>query len=99
MELLKIESCRADCLGTKFSICCISSQCSMNVSFYSTDKRNRAFDVNKKSVVVSRMIFKGHTGLSKFCSIMGLLSPIVKSQFVKHIKYFEDKAFELRDEN
>ena len=45
------------------------------------------------------MIGKGHTGLSQFCSILGLLSPIVKSQFVQHVKYLKKKAFELRDKN
>ena len=45
------------------------------------------------------MIGKGHIGLSKFCIILGLSSPIVKSQFVEHISYLEQKAFELRDKN
>ena len=86
VELLEIESCRAG-LGTKFSAWCVNSQCSMNESFYPTNKMNRVSEVNKKSVLASRMIGKGHTGLSKFCSILGgLLSPIVKSQFVKHVK-------------
>ena len=98
VKLLEIESCRAG-LGTKFSIWCVNSQCSMNESFYSTNKTNRVFDVNKKSVLASRIISKEHTGLSKFCSILGLSSPIVKSQFVKHVKYLEEKVFESRDEN
>ena len=68
-------------------------------SFYSTNKTNRVFDVNKKSVIASRMIGKGRNGLSKFCSILGLSFPIAKSQFVEHVKYLEEKAFELRDEN
>ena len=85
IELLEIESCWTG-LGTKISIWCINSQCSMNESFYSTNKTNRVFDVNKKSVLASRIIGKGHAGLSKFCSTLGLSSPIVKSQFVEHVK-------------
>ena len=38
-------------------------------------------------------------GLSKFCSALGLSSPIVKTQFIEHVKYLEEEAFELRDEN
>ena len=45
------------------------------------------------------MIGKGRNGLSKFCSILGLSFPIAKSQFVEHVKYLEEKAFELRVEN
>ena len=45
------------------------------------------------------MIGKGHTALLKFCSILGLSSPIVKSQFVTHVKDLEEKAFDLREEN
>ena len=78
LKLLEIGSCRAG-LGTKFSIQSVNSQCLMNQSFYSTNKTNQVFDVNKKSVIASRMISTGHTGLSKLCSILGLLSPIVKS--------------------
>ena len=45
------------------------------------------------------MIGKRRNGLSKFCSTLGLSFPIAKSQFVKHVKYLEEKTFELRDEN
>ena len=38
-------------------------------------------------------------GLLKFCSALGLSSPIVKTQFVEHVKHLEEEAFELRDEN
>ena len=42
------------------------------------------------------MISKGHTRLSKF---LGLSFHIVKSQFVEHVMYLKEKAFELRNEN
>ena len=45
------------------------------------------------------MISKGHTRLSKFCIILGLSFHIVRSQFVEHVMYLKEKAFELRNEN
>ena len=89
MELLEIESCRAG-LGAKFSIWCINSQCSINESFYSKNKTNRVFDVNKKSVR-TYWVFK----ILQYFAV----SPIVKFKFVEHVKYLEEKAFELRNEN
>ena len=86
-------------MRTKFSIWWVNSQSSMNESFYSTNKTSWVFDVNKKSVLELHMIGKRHNGLSKVCSILGLWSPIVKSQLLKHVKYLEEKAFELQDEH
>ena len=65
VELIEIGSCRAG-LGTKFSIWCINSQCSMNESFYSTNKTSQVFDVNKKSVSASRMSVKDILGCQNF---------------------------------
>ena len=84
VELLEIESCRAG-LGAKFSIWCINSQCSINESFYSKNKTNRVFDVNKKSVR-TYWVFK----ILQYFAV----SPIVKFKFVEHVKYLEEKAFE-----
>ena len=52
-------------LGTKFSLRCLNPNCDIEESFYSTDKTNRVYDVNQKSVLASRVIGKGRTGLLK----------------------------------
>ena len=86
-------------LGTKFSLRCLNPNCDIEKSFHSTDKTNRVYDVNKKSVLELRVIGKGRTGLLKLCSVLGLSSPVAKSRFTEHLKVFEEKAFILRDEN
>ena len=85
--------------GTKFSLRCLNPNCDIEKSFHSTDKINRVYNVNKKSVLESRVIGKGRTGLLKLCSVLGLSSPVAKSRFTEHLKVFEEKAFILRDEN
>ena len=98
LELVELVNFRAG-LGTKFSLRCLNLNCDIEESFYSTDKTNRVYDVNKKSVLASRVIGKGSTGLLKLCSVLGLSSPVAKSRFTEHLKVFEEKAFMLHDEN
>ena len=98
LELVELVNFRAG-LGTKFSLRCLNLNCDIEESFYSTVKTNRVYDVNIKSVLASRVIGKGRTGLLKLCSVLGLSSPIAKSRFTEHWKVFEEKAFMLHDEN
>ena len=60
---------------------------------------NRVYDLTKKVFLISRVIGKGHTGLLKLSSVLGLSSPVAKSHFTEHLKVFEEKAFILLDEN
>ena len=64
LELVALVNFRAG-LGTKFSLRCLNANCDIEESFYSTDKTNTVYDVNKKSVLASRVIGKGSTGLLK----------------------------------
>ena len=98
LELVELVNFRAG-LGTKFSLRCFNSNCNLEESFYSTDKTNREYDVNKKSVLASRVISKRRTGLLQPCSVLGLSSPVAKFRFMEHLKVFEEKAFLLCDAN
>ena len=98
LELVELVNVRAG-LGTKFSLRCFNSNCDLEESFYSTDKTNREYDVNKKSVLASRVISKRRTGLLQLCSVLGLSSPVAKFRFMEHLKVFEEKAFLLCDAN
>ena len=52
-------------LQNKFSLRYVNPNYDLEESFHSTDKANRVYDVNKKSVLASRVIGKGRTGLLK----------------------------------
>ena len=65
-------------------ISCSSESCpGTNVKF-SSSIRTRFFDVNRCSVLASRRIGRGHSGLQKFCAIMDLPKPVNKTNFQKH---------------
>ena len=98
LGLVELVNVRAG-FGTKFSLRCLNPNCDIEESFHSTYKTNRVYEVNKKSVLESRVIGKGRIGLLKLCSVLGLSSPVTKSRFTEHFKNFEEKAFILRDEN
>ena len=45
------------------------------------------------------MIVKGRSRLAKFCSVLGLSSPVLNPSFVNYTNYFEEKAKELSEQN
>ena len=45
------------------------------------------------------MVGKGRKGLEKICSVLGLSSPICRSSFTEHTKYWAILSEELREEN
>ena len=91
-----------DGLGTKFHFECSNKLCSSlnnNDAFLTTQKDKRIFNINRASVLGSRIIGKGRAGLLKLCSVIGLSTPVSKQSFSEHTSFLEKKAFELRSEN
>ena len=54
--------------------------------------------MNRKSVLASRAIGKGCSGLERFLSILGLI-PITRNAFTEHTKFWENHALDLIREN
>ena len=67
-------------LANKFEIAC--STCNFIANFFSSERLSsstKKFDINIRSVYASQTI--GHTGLSEFCSTMGLSQPVNKNSY------------------
>lgn len=89
-------------LGTKFSIICSNPSCptiSLPSSFHTTLKQGHVYDINRKSVLASRIIGKGRSGLNKLCSVIGLASPVSKPSFAEHTKFWEKVAEKVKEES
>ena len=89
-------------LGTKFILKCSNDLCkshNSNEGFNTTKKKGQMFEINQKSVLASRIIGKGRRGVDKFCSVIGLSSPVKRKAFAEHTKTLEKIAFDLRNEN
>ena len=68
-----------DGLATKFSFECVNKLCSSiknNNGFFTTNKDKRMYEINRASVLGSRIIGKGRAGLLKLCSVIGLSTPV-----------------------
>ena len=46
--------------------------------------------------MASRLISKGHRGLSKLCTVIGLAPLVSDVQFTEHMNFLESIALELR---
>ena len=57
------------------------------------------YEINRRATLASRIIGKGRTGLHKFCSVVGLASPVCKQSFSEYTKYWEQLSKELCTEN
>ena len=84
MILDEITSERA-WLGTKLSLVCSNVNCitfkRSPILCKSTTKQRQTYDINRKSVLASRLIGKARSGLAKVCSVIGLATPISKPAF------------------
>lgn len=89
-------------LGTKFTFKCLNPDCTSSLStsngFFTSERKKGVYDINRKSVLASRAIGKGCSGLEKFCSILGLI-PITRNAFTEHTKFWENHALSLMTEN
>ena len=81
-------------LATKFRLECenflCSSKCSDN-SFNTSKKNGQIYEIS--------LCGKGRNSLAKFCSVLGLSSPVTRPRYAAHTKYWEELTTELRDEN
>lgn len=84
-------------LATTFTFHC-ENECQLK-TFATSPKQGRIHEINKTSVLAARMIGKGRSGLAKFCSILGLSTPVLAPSFAAHTKFFEEKGKELLEEN
>lgn len=71
----------------------------MKKACFSTKKSANYFNINRLSVLASRMAGKGRRGLLKICSMLGLSSQITRPAVNEHTVFWEEKALELREEN
>ena len=97
----EVDTARAG-LGTKFTLICENRDCAtqpINKSFNTTRKSGQVYEINRKSVLASRLAGTGRNGLLKICSVLGLNSPVWKQSFAEHTKYWDKVAAELREEN
>ena len=91
-------SCRA---GTKLIFECTNSRRSSlhtYKGFFTSKKSGATYDINRKSVLASRAIGKGYSGLEKLCSIINLY-PITRKAFTEHTKFWETHVTKLMREN
>ena len=97
----EIVSARAG-LETKFLLKCKLPNClsiSDNSGFYTSPKQGQVYEINRRATLASRIIGIGRTGLHKFCSVIGLASPVCKQSFSEYTKYWEQLSKELCTEN
>ena len=87
-------------LTTKFALICSNKSCSFYTSplyFHTTPKQGQSYDINKKSVLTSRLIDKGRAGFRKLCGVLGLTSPISKRSFATTTKFWENVTRDLKE--
>ena len=64
------------------------------MDFILQKKKGQMFEINQKSVLASRIIGKGRRGLDKFCSVIGLSTPVQRNKaFAEHTKNLEKNSF------
>ena len=85
-------------LATELTFKCTNDKCKShhNKGFFTFTKRRGVYDINRKSVLASRAVGKGCSGLEKFCSFLGLWS-ISRNTFTEHTKFWEHHASKLMD--
>ena len=84
-------------LATTFSISC-KNNCNPK-SFDTSPKLGHIHEINQTSILASRFIGKGRSGLNKLCSIIGLPSPVSTTSYSDHTTSLEEKAKILLEEN
>ena len=86
-------------LATKFELTCANSECLLKEDCFTTKKTRHSFDINRQSILATRLAGKGRKGILKICSVLGLSSPLAKSRFSEHVKFWEKTSYDLREEN
>ena len=97
----EIVSARAG-LATKFLLKCKQPNClshSDNSGFHTSPKQGQVYETNRRATLASRITGKGRTGLHKFCSVVGLASPVCKQSFSEYTKYWKQLSKNLCTEN
>ena len=86
-------------LATELAFKCTNDKCKShhNKGFFTSTKSRGVYDRNRESVVASRAIGKGCSGLENFCSILGLCS-ISRNTFTELTKFWEGHPSKLIDE-
>ena len=67
--------------------------------FLCNKKTKQIFEINKKSVLASYLISKGHTGFSKIYSVIGFAPPVSDFWFTEHMNLLKAISFKLYFEN
>ena len=57
--------------------------------------KKQIFQINRKSVLASRLVGKEHRSLSKLCSVIGLATPVSDVRFMEYMNFLETIALEL----
>lgn len=86
-------------MGRIFAFECANEDCFEKETFCNTKKIKQISEINRKSVWPFVLIGKGHRGLPKLCSVIGLAPSISDVQFTEHMNLLESIALQLCLEN